>query len=148
MTKPTEARGICLDPGSECDHRSGRDHRQGSLIELQPRTRAGARLVASSEALAEQLAATAAEHDARGTYLFENVAILKHAGSVIAPIPEPFGGRDVDSLYDVLVASSRLARGDAATTLGLNMHLLVVLNIVRRWRRCHGGPAGRQNGTT
>jgi alkylation response protein AidB-like acyl-CoA dehydrogenase len=134
MAKLTDARSTCRDPDGDRDHRPGQDQGRGFLIELQPRTRAGARLVASSEAVAEQLAATAAEHDARGTYPLENVAILKQAGYFIAPIPEAFGGRGVDSLHDLLVASSRLARGDAATTLGLNMHLLVVLNIERRWR--------------
>jgi alkylation response protein AidB-like acyl-CoA dehydrogenase len=34
----------------------------------------------------------------------------------------------------VLVASSRLARGDAALTLGVNMHLVFLLNVVRRWQ--------------
>jgi alkylation response protein AidB-like acyl-CoA dehydrogenase len=34
----------------------------------------------------------------------------------------------------VLVASSRLARGDASLTLGANMHFVFVLNVVRRWQ--------------
>jgi alkylation response protein AidB-like acyl-CoA dehydrogenase len=34
----------------------------------------------------------------------------------------------------VVVASSRLARGDASLTLGVNMHLVYVLNVVRRWQ--------------
>jgi alkylation response protein AidB-like acyl-CoA dehydrogenase len=33
----------------------------------------------------------------------------------------------------VVVASSRLARADASVAIGVNMHLVVVLNIVRRW---------------
>jgi alkylation response protein AidB-like acyl-CoA dehydrogenase len=104
------------------------------LVELQPKTHAGARLVRCAESLAERFAATAAEHDTRGMYPMENVGLLKQAGYFVAPIPEQFGGQGVDSVYDILVASSRLARGDASTTLGLNMHLLVVLNMVRRWR--------------
>src|SRR3712207_480558 len=92
-------------------------------IELQPQTRAGARLVASAESLAEQLARDAAEHDARGAYPHANLALLQQAGYFIAPVPEEFGGQGVDSVHDLLLASSRLARGDAATTLGLNMHL-------------------------
>jgi alkylation response protein AidB-like acyl-CoA dehydrogenase len=103
-------------------------------IELRARTRAGARLVASAELLTRRFAATAAEHDARGTYPFENIALLKEVGYFTAPIPVQLGGQGVDSLYDVLIASSRLARGDPSTTLGLNMHLLVVLNMVNRWR--------------
>src|SRR5262249_44489335 len=52
----------------------------------------------------------------------------------IAPIPEQLGGQGVDSVFDILVASSRLARGDPSVTLGLNMHLLVVISMVRRWQ--------------
>ena len=37
-------------------------------------------------------------------------------------------------MHDVLVAMSRLARGDAATSIGVNMHFAVLLNVVRRWR--------------
>jgi alkylation response protein AidB-like acyl-CoA dehydrogenase len=103
-------------------------------IELQPRTRAGARLVASAEALAEQLAKTAAQHDTSGAYPLENVALLRQAGYFVAPVPERFGGQGVESVFDTLVAASRLARGDASTTIGVNMHLLVVMNIERRWR--------------
>jgi L-evernosamine nitrososynthase len=104
------------------------------LIELQTKTPAGAALVRCAESLAQRLAATAAEHDTSGTYPLENVTVLKDAGYFVAPIPRQFGSQGVDSLFDILVASTRLARGDASTTLGLNMHLLVVLNMVRRWR--------------
>ena len=44
------------------------------------------------------------------------------------------GGLGVTSLHDVVVASSRLARGDAALTIGVNMHLVFVLNVVRLWQ--------------
>ena len=49
-----------------------------------------------------------------------------------APIPEELGGLGATSVHDVLVAASRLARGDAALTLGINMHLLFVLGVVHR----------------
>ena len=69
------------------DPRSDQDHGPRLLIELQPKTRAGAQLVASAELLARRLGATAAEHDTRGTYPLENVALLKEAGYFVAPIP-------------------------------------------------------------
>jgi alkylation response protein AidB-like acyl-CoA dehydrogenase len=87
-----------------------------SLIELQAKTPAGGALVRRAESLAQRLAATATEHDTSGTYPLENVTVLKEAGYFVAPIPEQFGGQGVDSLFDILVASSRLARGDASTT--------------------------------
>ena len=100
-----------------------------TLIELEPETRAGTRLVACAESLAERLGGQAERDDTGGRYPVENVALLKQAGYFTAPIPEQFGGLGVDSVYDLLVASSRLARGDPSTTIGVNMHLLVVLNI-------------------
>jgi alkylation response protein AidB-like acyl-CoA dehydrogenase len=144
MTTLTAARNGWLAGGGGSDRRFGRDRGPSPLIELQPKTPAGARLVASAESLAQRLAVTAAEHDTRGTYPLENVAVLKEAGYFVAPIPEQLGGQGVESLYDVLVASSRLARGDASTTLGLNMHLLVVTNMVHRWRSASHRGDGRR----
>jgi hypothetical protein len=63
-------------------------------------------------------------------------------------MPAQFGGGGVLSLHDVLVASSRLARGDAATMIGVNMHSAVLVNTVRAWRvavaRDRQGDGGRQ----
>jgi alkylation response protein AidB-like acyl-CoA dehydrogenase len=144
MTTLLEATTARPDPANGHDPRSEQEHGPRLLIELQPKTRAGAQLVAAAELLARRLAMTAAEHDTQGTYPRENAALLKEAGYFIAPIPEQFGGRGVDSLYDLLVASSRLARGDASTTLGLNMHLMMALNMVHRWRLAeHRGQARR-----
>jgi alkylation response protein AidB-like acyl-CoA dehydrogenase len=115
-----------------------------ALSQLEPETRAGERLVAHAEALATRLAETAQEHDAAGRYPMENVGLLQQAGYFTASIPEQFGGQGVESMFDILVASSRLARGDASTTIGLNMHLVVVSNMVHRWRIAwHRGQARR-----
>ena len=101
-------------------------------IELTAHTAAGARLVAIAEALSEELAARAAEHDRDGTYPFEAIAALKAAGYFAAPVPVELGGLGVSSAHDLVVASSRLARGDASVAIGVNMHLAAVLNMERR----------------
>jgi L-evernosamine nitrososynthase len=101
-------------------------------IELTAHTDTGARLVSTAEALAQQLAARAAEHDRDGTYPFEAIHALKAADYFAAPIPIELGGLGVSSAHDLVVASSRLARGDASVAIGVNMHLLAVLNMVRR----------------
>ena len=101
-------------------------------IELDAHTPAGARLVASAEQLAGELAARAAEHDREGTYPYEAIEALRAVGYFAAPIPEVFGGLGVDSAHDLVVASSRLARGDASVAIGVNMHLVAVLNMERR----------------
>ncbi|HTP18104.1 MAG TPA: acyl-CoA dehydrogenase family protein [Solirubrobacteraceae bacterium] len=101
-------------------------------IELKAHTDAGARLVAIAEELSGQLAARAAEHDRDGSYPFEAIEALKAAGYFVAPIPIELGGLGVSSAHDLVVASSRLARGDASVAIGVNMHLVAVLNMVRR----------------
>jgi alkylation response protein AidB-like acyl-CoA dehydrogenase len=101
-------------------------------IELSARTDAGGRLVALAEQLAEQLAARAAQHDRDGTYPFEAIDALKGAGYFAAPVPLELGGLGVSSAHDLVVASSRLARGDASVAIGVNMHLVAVLNMERR----------------
>jgi alkylation response protein AidB-like acyl-CoA dehydrogenase len=103
-------------------------------IELTAHTAAGARLVAIAEELCEELAARAAEHDREGTYPFEAIDALKAAGYFAAPVPVELGGLGVSSAHDLVVASSRLARADASVAIGVNMHLVAVLNMERRRR--------------
>ena len=104
------------------------------MLELTANTDAGARLVQLAETLAQELARRAPEHDRAATFPHEGIDALKRAGYFRAPIPAEFGGLGVTSVHDVVVASSRLARGDASVTIGVNMHLVVVLNMVRRWQ--------------
>jgi alkylation response protein AidB-like acyl-CoA dehydrogenase len=101
-------------------------------IELTAHTPAGARLVAIAEELSKELAARAAEHDRDGTYPFEAIDALKALGYFAAPIPVELGGLGVSSAHDLVVASSRLARGDASVAIGVNMHLVAVHNMERR----------------
>jgi alkylation response protein AidB-like acyl-CoA dehydrogenase len=102
-------------------------------IELTAHTDTGARLVSTADRLSEQLAARAAEHDREGTYPFEAIAALKVAGYFAAPIPMEFGGLGVSTTHDLVVAASRLARGNASVAIGVNMHRVAVLNMVRRY---------------
>jgi alkylation response protein AidB-like acyl-CoA dehydrogenase len=101
-------------------------------IELTAHTDAGARLVAIAEELALELGLRAAQHDRDGSYPFEAIDGLKAAGYFAAPVPVELGGLGVFSAHDLVVASSRLARGDASVAIGVNMHLVAVLNMERR----------------
>jgi alkylation response protein AidB-like acyl-CoA dehydrogenase len=101
-------------------------------IELTAQTDAGARLVAIAEDFSEQLAIHAAEHDRDGTYPFEAIDALSAVGYFAAPVPVALGGLGVSSGHDLVVASSRLARGDASVAIGVNMHLVAVHNMERR----------------
>ncbi len=104
-------------------------------LELTPKTEPGHRLVALAETLAEDLRQAAAAHDRRGTFAHESLAALQERGFLGAPVPEHLGGLGVLSVHDLVVASSRLARGDAALAIGVNMHLAFVISLVRRWRQ-------------
>jgi alkylation response protein AidB-like acyl-CoA dehydrogenase len=101
-------------------------------IELTAHTDAGRRLVSIAEELSEQLASCAAEHDRDGTFPFEAIDALKAVGYFAAPVPVELGGLGVSSAHDLVVASSRLARADASVAIGVNMHLVAVLNMERR----------------
>jgi len=101
-------------------------------IELTAHTEAGARLLAIAEQLCEPLAARAGAHDRDGSYPFAAIDALKAAGYFAAPVPVELGGLGVSSAHDLVVASSRLARGDASVAIGVNMHLVAVLNMARR----------------
>jgi L-evernosamine nitrososynthase len=101
-------------------------------IELAAKTAAGARLVEIAEEVSQQIAARAAEHDRDGTYPFEAIDALRAVGYFAAPVPIELGGLGVSSAHDLVVASSRLARGDASVAIGVNMHLVAVHNMERR----------------
>ena len=113
-------------------------------MELTAKTAVGRALVATAERLAEDFAARAAAHDRDGSYPFESIDSLRRAGYFAAPVPEELGGLGVSSILDVIVASGRLARGDASVAIGVNMHLVVVLSLVRRWRMARAAGNARR----
>jgi alkylation response protein AidB-like acyl-CoA dehydrogenase len=103
-------------------------------MELTARTAAGADLVALADRLAEDLATRAAVHDRDGTYPHDSIRSLRDAGYLVAPVPADLGGLGVSSVHDLVVASGRLARGDASVAIGVNMHLIAVMALARRMR--------------
>ena len=100
--------------------------------ELCATTLAGSRLVELAEELAAEIGPRAAHHDRDGTFPRHSFAAVKRSGYLTAPIPVELGGLGAASVHDIVVAASRLARGDASVTLGVNMHLVFLLNVVRR----------------
>jgi alkylation response protein AidB-like acyl-CoA dehydrogenase len=113
-------------------------------MELTAKTAAGRALVASAERLAEDFAVRAGAHDRDGSYPFESIDALRHARYFAAPVPDELGGLGVSSIHDVIVASGRLARGDASVAIGVNMHLVVVLSLARRWRMARAAGNARR----
>ena len=104
------------------------------MVELAAKSEPGARLVRLAERLALELAQDAAAHDRETSFPHAGIDALKRAGYFTAPIPVEHGGLGVTSVHDVVVASSRLARGDASVAIGVNMHMVLVLNQVMRWQ--------------
>jgi alkylation response protein AidB-like acyl-CoA dehydrogenase len=115
--------------------------------ELRADTPAGAAMVAAAERFADEFMPGAAEHDRTGRFATAHLDALRDGRFLFAPVPGLFGGGGVTSVRDVLVAASRLARGDAATTIGVNMHFAAVSNLVRQWRvACARDDAGAAEG--
>src|SRR5579885_2086544 len=71
--------------------------------------------------LADDFAARAAQHDEDSSFPFENYARLKESGYSIMTIPEELGGMGA-TLLERIKAQERLAQGDGATALAINMH--------------------------
>lgn len=103
------------------------------LIGLEARTETGRHLVRLAERLAPCLAERAAEHDRDASYPYEAIELLQAVGYFSAPVPAALDGMGVLSIYDLALASSRLAQGDASVAIGVNMHTAVVANLARRW---------------
>lgn len=99
--------------------------------ELVAESEPGARMVAVAAEMADRFQRCAARHDRDGAFAHEHLDALRNAGFLFGPVPAELGGGGVSSVRDVLIASSRLARGDASTAIGVNMHLAIVMNIVR-----------------
>ena len=102
------------------------------MHELHAITGPGRDLVALAEFHAEEFARDAAAHDRDASYPHDAIASMLRTGYLAAPIPEAIGGLGVASVHDLLVASARLARGNASVAIGVNMHLAAVINLVRR----------------
>ncbi len=103
-------------------------------LALRASTEAGARLCALADVLADDLAGRASAHDRAGSFPHASSDALRAANYFAAPIPRPLGGLGVGSLHDLVVASVRLAAGDASIAIGVNMHLVAVRNMVRIYR--------------
>ena len=106
-----------------------------SAFELTPITESGRRLCALAAELAARLGKSAAANDRSAGFPYAGAQALRDAGVYAAPVPEPLGGMGVESVHDLVVAAGRLAQGDPALAIGVNMHLATVANIARHRRR-------------
>ena len=84
--------------------------------------------------LADVFAERAGEHDRDNTFPAENWPVMAEAGTSRSPCPAELGGFDADP-YEFLLAQERLAQGDGATALAVNMHLTTCDSFAALWRR-------------
>jgi alkylation response protein AidB-like acyl-CoA dehydrogenase len=72
--------------------------------------------------LADVFAGRARDHDVSGEFPFDNYADMRAAGYLGLTVPAELGGGG-GSLYEMFLAQERLAMGDGATALAVNMHV-------------------------
>jgi alkylation response protein AidB-like acyl-CoA dehydrogenase len=83
------------------------------------------RFIDMAAMLADDFATRAAQHDEDESFPFENYARMRECGYTNLIIPEKFGGLGA-SLLERIKAQERLAQGDGATALAINMHFNVL----------------------
>ena len=101
---------------------------------LQARTETGRELIAVAERHAEDFWPKMPEYDREGSFPQEHLEALKDSGLAYSPAPASVGGLGLTSVHDMMVASSRVARGDPSVMLGVNMHLMVLTSLARQRR--------------
>src|SRR5215207_8358827 len=83
------------------------------------------RLLALAGRLADNFALRAAEHDRDNSFPFENFEAMRREKYLALPLPESLGGLGA-TIKDFALCQERLAQGDGATALAVNMHLFAL----------------------
>jgi alkylation response protein AidB-like acyl-CoA dehydrogenase len=91
-------------------------------------------MVALAASHAQEFAERASTYDSENRFVTENFDTMRRSRLLAATVPAEFGGLGVESLHDVTVSVSRIARGCPATALALNMHLGSAWTLARMWR--------------
>lgn len=93
-----------------------------------------AEIAALSDRLAAKFAERAAVHDKEGSFPFDNFSDLRQSGYLKLTVPKEFGGDEI-SLYEMVIAQERLARGDGSTALAVGWHIGLMLQFryTRPW---------------
>ena len=99
------------------------------------------RFIDLAAGLADDFAKRAAQHDEDESFPFENYERMRERGYTNLIIPEEFGGLGA-SLLERVKAQERLAQGDGATALAINMHFNVLGLLIDLHQR-----AGRHRAT-
>ncbi|OAB44075.1 acyl-CoA dehydrogenase family protein [Paenibacillus antarcticus] len=87
-----------------------------------------------ADQLAIKFAERASKHDREGSFPFDNFADLRDSGYLKLTVPKKYGGEEL-SLYEMLLAQERIARGDGSTALAVGWHMALILSLryTNRW---------------
>ncbi|OPA73573.1 acyl-CoA dehydrogenase [Paenibacillus selenitireducens] len=85
-------------------------------------------IASRSDRLADLFEKRAALHDREGSFPFENFADLRESGYLALTVPKEFGGEEA-SLYEMILAQERLAKGDGSTALAVGWHVSQMLQL-------------------
>ncbi|KAA2265805.1 acyl-CoA dehydrogenase [Solihabitans fulvus] len=91
----------------------------------------GAQCVELADKHAADFAVTADRFDRDNAFPTDNWAALQRSGFLAATVPVDLGGLGLRSIHDLVVAISRLARGDGSTAIGAAMHLTAFWYLAR-----------------
>ena len=89
--------------------------------------------LAQVDAIADEIAARAADHDAADSFVLENYALLKQRGFFKAHVPAELGGYGAD-YASICAVVRRLAAACGSTGLAFSMHTHLVAVAAWRWR--------------
>lgn len=110
--------------------------------QLESETAVGRELVASVEAIQDELVAAAAQAEHDGSYAGASVSLLRDAGVTSAFVPVDLGGGGVDRVADLAVAMNRVGRADGSAALLTTMHSFRVLYLAKTYELVAGSDAG------
>ncbi|KOR76916.1 acyl-CoA dehydrogenase family protein [Paenibacillus solani] len=85
-------------------------------------------IAARSDKLGAKFAERAPRHDLEGSFPFENFDDLRESGYLKLTVPVSYGGEGA-SVYEMVLAQERLARGDGSTALAVGWHIGQILQL-------------------
>src|SRR6516164_664010 len=100
------------------------------------------RFIALAAGLADDFAKRAAQHDEDESFPFENYEQMRECGYTNLIIPEELHGLGA-SLLERIKAQERLAQGDGATSLAINMHFNVLGLLIDLYQRGNRPRSGK-----
>jgi alkylation response protein AidB-like acyl-CoA dehydrogenase len=87
---------------------------------------------------ADEFALSPGQQDWDGVFPAENWVRMRRSGLLGACVPEDLGGLGVTSIHDLVVAMTRLGRGDGSTAIGVAMHTTALWYFARLRRGAPG----------